>query len=110
MKRLAMLVLVLVVAGCAGQSLRKQIAAGDEVVYQFLQRTARLCLGASPVLSKPECQDRVDLGRRAQTALDAATVAVAGCEPALPCEGGQRAVQAAEAVLLEVETYVFRGN
>jgi hypothetical protein len=112
---LALLALVLGIwiafaSGCAGASLRKQVAAYDEVVYRFTHRTMRLCLGEAPTLSKAECLDRHALATKAQTALDVATTAVAGCPAGISCPAGEAAVRAAESLLGQLEGYVFRGN
>ena len=101
--------LILLMVGCAGPSPRKQISAAQQSVYDYMQRTTRLCTGVAPVMSKADCQKRQDLSGRTQAALNVATDAAASCLPDVPCERGQAAWTTAEALLMQMETYIYEG-
>ena len=95
--------------GCAGQTPRKSLKAAHEIIHDFDQRTSRLCLGAAPVKSKGECLNRVETSERAQRAVNVAQQAVLSCTTD-PCPAAELAITAAEAALIELESYVFKGG
>lgn len=96
-------------ASCGSQTPRKSVKAANEVIHDFDQRTERLCLGAQPVLSKSECQGRVQASMEAQRVVRASAQTVAACPVDAPCPSGDIASAAAQAALSALEGYVYRG-
>jgi hypothetical protein len=54
--------------------------------------------------------DRVSLAERAQDALDAAGIALSMCPVETDCSAAQSKLAAAQAILSQLETYVYRGQ
>ena len=103
----------LALAGCA-TTVAGKLGDANTVVRNFTERTATLCTGLKPVLTKADCLKRTDAAREAQKAVNAATDAVIKCtgegvvlEKCATSEVAQIALQRA---LAELDKAVYRSQ